>query len=69
MVTTRELLNELCNEKRFFKGVGSALREVRNAVGDGLFTVSFKFLALLLFNIQKDNRPFLMKKIGQSHVH
>lgn len=34
------LVNELSDEKRFKKKVGSALDQVRNLVGDGLFTVS-----------------------------
>jgi cytochrome P450 / NADPH-cytochrome P450 reductase len=33
------LVNELSDEKRFKKKVGSALLQVRNLVGDGLFTV------------------------------
>ncbi|KAK9234132.1 cytochrome P450 [Lipomyces kononenkoae] len=33
-----ELINELCDEKRFAKSVNSALKEVRNGVHDGLFT-------------------------------
>ncbi|KAK9321298.1 cytochrome P450 [Lipomyces orientalis] len=33
-----ELINELCDEKRFAKSIKSALKEVRNAVHDGLFT-------------------------------
>ena len=32
-------MNELSNEKRFFKKVHPALEEVRHAAKDGLFTV------------------------------
>lgn len=34
------LVNEVSDEKRFKKVVGGALGQVRNLVGDGLFTVS-----------------------------
>ncbi|KAK3938330.1 putative bifunctional P-450:NADPH-P450 reductase [Diplogelasinospora grovesii] len=37
-VTTQALIHELCDEKRFQKGVNAALKEVRNGVHDGLFT-------------------------------
>lgn len=37
-VTSADLLNELCDETRFCKSIPGALQEVRNAVGDGLFT-------------------------------
>lgn len=36
--STNELVNELCDEKRFHKSLGSALRIVREGVHDGLFT-------------------------------
>ncbi|KAK9364698.1 cytochrome P450, partial [Lipomyces kononenkoae] len=38
MCSSWELVNELCDEKRFTKTVNSALKEVRNGVHDGLFT-------------------------------
>ncbi|CAK7273929.1 hypothetical protein SEPCBS119000_005910 [Sporothrix epigloea] len=38
IVSSHALLNELCDEKRFKKNVGSVLKEVRNGVHDGLFT-------------------------------
>ncbi|OCH86500.1 cytochrome P450 [Obba rivulosa] len=38
VVNTYELLNELCDERRFYKGVTGALEEVRNGVADALFT-------------------------------
>ena len=31
-------MDEVCDEKRFTKKVGGALHELRNGVGDGLFT-------------------------------
>ena len=34
-----ELQNELSNEKRFKKAVVAGVNEVRNGLGDGLFTV------------------------------
>ncbi|MCJ1400318.1 hypothetical protein MMC11_003523 [Xylographa trunciseda] len=37
-VSSYELLNEVCDEKRFAKRPSGALLEVRNGVGDGLFT-------------------------------
>ncbi|KAH0600561.1 hypothetical protein MHUMG1_01559 [Metarhizium humberi] len=36
--STNELVNELCDEKRFHKSLQSALRIVREGVHDGLFT-------------------------------
>lgn len=38
VVNSYALVNELSNEKRFNKNVGAALNQVRNLVGDGLFT-------------------------------
>ena len=38
-MTTHALVNELSDEKRFKKNIGAALNEVRNLVGDALFTV------------------------------
>lgn len=38
VVSSVELLNEICDEKRFGKVVTAALGEVRNLTGDGLFT-------------------------------
>lgn len=32
------LVDELCDEKRFCKSVSGALEQVRNGIGDGLFT-------------------------------
>jgi cytochrome P450/NADPH-cytochrome P450 reductase len=37
-VGSNELVNEACDEKRFVKRPGGALYEVRNGIGDGLFT-------------------------------
>jgi cytochrome P450/NADPH-cytochrome P450 reductase len=37
-VSSQELANELCDEKRFCKSVGGPLEQVRNGVHDGLFT-------------------------------
>lgn len=39
VVTSYKLVNEVSDEKRFHKSVSAPLREVRNLVGDGLFTV------------------------------
>jgi len=36
-----ELINELCDEKRFCKSVSSALEQIRNGIGDGLFTAHY----------------------------
>jgi len=38
VVSSQELVNELCDEKRFDKKVHAALRQVREFTGDGLFT-------------------------------
>ena len=37
-VSSVELLNEICDEKRFHKAVEGSLAQVRNGIGDGLFT-------------------------------
>ena len=38
VVNSHEVYNELCDEKRFEKRPAGALMQVRNLVGDGLFT-------------------------------
>lgn len=38
IVSSYELCNELCDEKRFSKVVAGPLLQVRNGTGDGLFT-------------------------------
>ncbi|MBJ7598616.1 cytochrome P450 [Candidatus Nephthysia bennettiae] len=38
VVTSQELVNELCDERRFDKKLHRALRNVRDFGGDGLFT-------------------------------
>lgn len=37
-ITTQALVSQVSDDKRFKKLIGSALREVRNLAGDGLFT-------------------------------
>ncbi len=37
-VSSQELVNEVCDESRFGKVLGNALRQVRLFIGDGLFT-------------------------------
>lgn len=37
-VSTVELMDEVCDEKRFQKTLSAALKELRHGVGDGLFT-------------------------------
>ncbi|MFT3814661.1 MAG: cytochrome P450 [Acidovorax sp.] len=37
-VSSQELVNELCDEKRFDKRVAGALKNIRDFAGDGLFT-------------------------------
>ncbi|KAF2813329.1 bifunctional P-450/NADPH-P450 reductase [Mytilinidion resinicola] len=37
-IASHELMNEVCDEKRFSKHIAAALQEVRNGVHDGLFT-------------------------------
>jgi cytochrome P450/NADPH-cytochrome P450 reductase len=41
-INSYALVNELSDEKRFKKKIVAALLQVRNLVGDGLFTVSVK---------------------------
>jgi cytochrome P450/NADPH-cytochrome P450 reductase len=38
LLSSRELVNEVCDEKRFVKGVHLALKQLRDIGGDGLFT-------------------------------
>jgi cytochrome P450/NADPH-cytochrome P450 reductase len=38
VISSQELVNEACDEQRFRKNVGSSLRNLRPAAGDGLFT-------------------------------
>jgi cytochrome P450/NADPH-cytochrome P450 reductase len=38
VVSTQALVNEICDEKRYHKGINNVLNEVRNGVHDGLFT-------------------------------
>lgn len=44
VICTQELLHEVSDEKRFRKVISVSLNEVRNAIGDGLFTVSPVFI-------------------------
>ncbi|MDQ0853275.1 cytochrome P450/NADPH-cytochrome P450 reductase [Arthrobacter sp. V4I6] len=37
-ISSQQLVNEVCDESRFGKVLGRALREVRDFIGDGLFT-------------------------------
>lgn len=37
-ISSHELLDEVCDEKRFTKVVSGALEQIRNGVEDGLFT-------------------------------
>jgi cytochrome P450 / NADPH-cytochrome P450 reductase len=37
-ISSHELLNEVCDEKRFVKDVSGSLEQVRNGLKDGLFT-------------------------------
>ena len=41
VVSSHELYDELCDEKRFTKKIGPALNEVRAGAGNGLFTAHF----------------------------
>ena len=41
-VTTQELMNEICDEKKYQKKPSGPLTQVRNGLGDGLFT-AFSF--------------------------
>lgn len=46
VINSQELLHEVSDETRFRKVLTSGLYEVRNAVGDGLFTVDIPFLTV-----------------------
>ena len=37
-LSSQELVNEVCDEQRFHKNIGSSLHNLRPAIGDGLFT-------------------------------
>lgn len=37
-ISSHELMNEVCDEKRFSKNVSGALEQIRNGIADGLFT-------------------------------
>ena len=37
-ISSQQLVNEVCDESRFDKVLGNALRQVRDFIGDGLFT-------------------------------
>ena len=39
VVSSYELMNDACDDKRFVKNPGGSLEQVRNGIGDGLFTV------------------------------
>ena len=45
-MSSYELQNELSDEKRFVKTINPSLEEVRNAAGDGLFTVRLRYQCL-----------------------
>lgn len=53
IASSYELQNELSNEKRFQKAVVAGLVEVRNGLGDGLFTVSLMILGRALRTLPK----------------
>ena len=55
MVNTAELVNDVSNEKKFYKSVVGPLQLVRNGVGDGLFTV--RCIALT-------SRSILTRRVG-----
>lgn len=66
MISSYDLLNEISDEKRFIKKVGGALLEVRNGVGDGLFTVSHSHIVSFMSRWEMiDRRPmFRENKTG-----
>lgn len=41
IITSVDLMEEVCDEERFTKAVQGALCQVRNGVGDGLFTAHY----------------------------
>lgn len=38
VISSQEIVEEACNEERFIKVIQGGLNQVRNGVGDGLFT-------------------------------
>lgn len=41
VLSSRDLVDEVCNEERFTKTISAALNEVRNSSHDGLFTARY----------------------------
>ncbi|OKL63946.1 hypothetical protein UA08_00678 [Talaromyces atroroseus] len=41
IISSHELVDEICNEERFRKAVFSGLKEIRNGIHDGLFTAEY----------------------------
>ncbi|KAH8703590.1 putative fatty acid hydroxylase [Talaromyces proteolyticus] len=41
LISSHELVDEVCNEERFRKAVFSGLREIRHGIHDGLFTADY----------------------------
>ena len=47
VITSQSLLNEVSDESRFRKKINGGLAQVRNATGDGLFTVRPTYLSAI----------------------
>lgn len=41
MVSSHELVDEVCDEERFAKSVSAGLKQIRNGTHDGLFTAHY----------------------------
>lgn len=71
ILNSYDLVNEVSDEKRFYKKVSRGLLQVRNAVGDALFTVCIDS-RYMRPNISVDHSGYRLmprvNKIGISHV-
>ena len=70
VINSYDLLKDVCDDKKFRKTVAGPLVEVRNGLGDGLFTVSSKAstVRLLCINRIVFDRPSLTNLTGLSLV-
>ena len=68
VISSYELLNEVSDEKRFRKKVTAGLREVRNAAGDGLFTVCSIVVQWYQHSDHASRPMFPRSRRGISHV-
>ena len=70
VINSYDLLKDICDDKKFHKTIAGPLAEARNALGDGLFTVSFKTCTVSYpcINWISLDRPSMMNLTGLSLV-